>query len=290
MGSSIAPLLVARAGRPLARNPAPPRLQPVAPPRRRLGLGRPLPYGWALGPVLLLALWALGSTTGRIDPRILPAPWAVVTTGWDLAAQGKLQHNLATSCLRALEGLSIGVPLGIAVALVSGLSRLGGYLFDGVVQIKRSIPVLALIPLLMLWFGIGEGMKVTVISLSVFIPIYLQLHDALRGIDSRYVELAESLRVGRLGFIRHVVLPGALPGLLLGLRYAVTGSLLALVVVEQINATSGIGYMIDLARSYGQSNIIVLGLVIYAVLGFSADAALRLVQRWALPWRRTLAP
>ena len=146
-----------------------------------------------------------------------------------------------------------------------------------------------LIPLLMLWFGIGEGMKVTVIALSVFIPIYLQLHDGLRGIDSRYVELAETLRVSQIDFIRHVILPGALPGLLMGLRYAVTTALLALVVVEQINATSGIGYMIDLARSYGQTNIILVGLVVYAVLGFSADALVRLVQRMVLPWQRTFA-
>jgi sulfonate transport system permease protein len=213
----------------------------------------------------------------------------VVTTAADLIGQGRLQRNLTTSGLRAIEGLAFGIPAGIAVALISGLSRLGEYLFDGLVQIKKSIPVLALIPLLMLWFGIGEGIKVTVIPLSVFVPIYIQFHDALRGIDSRYVELAETLRVSRLDFVRHVILPGSLPGLFLGLRYAVTTALLALVVVEQINATSGVGYMIDLARTYGQTNIVLVGLVVYAVFGFAADSAVRLLRRMALPWQRTFA-
>lgn len=258
-------------------------------PGRRLGLGRPVPYGWMLGPLLLLGLWAIGSATHVIDTRTLPAPWTVVTAAGDLIAQGRLQQHLATSGRRVIEGLALGILAGVVIGLISGLSRTGEYLFDGIIQIKRSIPVLALIPLLMLWFGIGEGMKVTVIALSVFIPIYLQLHDGLRGIDSRYVELAETLRVSQVDFIRHVILPGALPGLLMGLRYAVTTALLALVVVEQINATSGIGYMIDLARSYGQTNIILVGLVVYAVLGFSADALVRLVQRTVLPWQRTFA-
>jgi sulfonate transport system permease protein len=271
------------------RAQTPPQRSPVRRVRRRLGLAAPIAYGSALGPVLLLAVWALGSALGWIDARILPAPWVVATTATDLIAQGKLQRNVTISGLRALEGLAFGIPAGIVVALVSGLSRLGEYLFDGLVQIKKSIPVLALIPLLMLWFGIGEGMKVTVIALSVFVPIYIQFHDALRSIDSRYIELAETLRVSRLDFVRHVILPGSLPGLFLGLRYAMTTSLLALVVVEEINATSGIGYMIDLARSYGQTNVVLVGIVVYAVLGFTADGAVRLLRRLALPWQRTFA-
>jgi sulfonate transport system permease protein len=159
--------------------------------------------------------------------------------------------------------------------------------FDGLVQVKRAIPVLALIPLIVLWFGIGETMKVTVIAISVFIPIYLNTHAALRGIETRYVELAETLGLSRWAFVRQVVLPGALPGFLLGLRFAVMAAWLALVVVEQLNATSGIGYMINLARTYAQSDVIVVGLVIYALLGLSSDLAVRQVEARALAWRRT---
>lgn len=263
--------------------------RPLARGRRRLSLGEPVPFGPLLGPFLLVLFWAVGSYTGLIDPRVLPAPWVAIATAGDLIEQGRLQANLAVSALRAAQGLAWGVAAGLVVALVSGLSLLGGYVFDGLVQVKRAIPTLALIPLLVLWFGIGETMKVTVIALGVFIPIYIHTHNALRGIDLKHVELAETLGLSRAAFIRHVVLPGSLPGFMLGLRFGVMGAWLALVVVEQLNATSGIGYMINLARTYAQSDVIVVGLVVYALLGLSSDAAVRFAEAKVLAWRRTLA-
>lgn len=257
--------------------------------KRRLGLGRPIPGGWLLGPGLLLLFWTVGSAIGFIDPRVLPPPWVAVHTGVDLIQQGKLQANVAISTLRAAQGLAWGVSIGVVVALVSGLTLLGGYLFDGLVQIKRAIPTLALIPLFILWFGIGEAMKVIVISLAAFIPIYIHTHNALRAIDIKHVELAETLGLSRLAFVRHIVLPGALPGFMLGLRFGVTGAWLALVVVEQLNATSGIGYMINLARNYAQSDVILLGLVVYAILGVSSDLFVRALEKKVLKWRKTLA-
>ncbi len=257
--------------------------------KRRLGPGRPIPYGAAIGPLLLLALWAVASAAGWLDPRTLTAPWTVVTTAGDLIADGRLQDNLAVSAQRAGLGLASGVALGTVLALVSGLSRWGEAVLDGPIQIKRAIPSLALIPLLVLWLGIGEGMKVTTITLGVFVPVYIHTHNGLRGIDSRYVELGESLRLSAGTFVRRIVLPGALPGFLLGLRFAVVNAWLALVVVEQINSTSGIGYMMELAREYGQTDIIVVGLVLYGVLGLLSDGAVRLAQRKALTWRRTMA-
>ena len=269
---------------------APPdQVRARGPRRHRPGPGKPVRYGWAIGPVLLLALWAAGSGLGVFDVRSLPAPWTVAGTAGDLIDDGKLQSHLATSAQRALLGLLFGVAAGLVLALVSGLSRLGEAVIDGPVQIKRSIPSLALIPLLILWFGIGETMKVITIALGVFVPVYIHTHNGLRAIDSRYAELAETVRLGRLGFVRHVVLPGALPGFLLGMRFAVTGAWLALVVVEQVNATSGIGYMMELARTYGQTDVIIVGLVVYGLLGLVSDALVRLVERRALSWRRTLA-
>jgi sulfonate transport system permease protein len=206
-----------------------------------------------------------------------------------LIADGRLPSNLAVSAVRAAEGLAFGVAAGLVIALLSGLSRLGGYVFDSVVQMKRAIPTLALIPLVILWLGIGEPMKVTVIALAVFVPIYLQTHAALRGAELKHLELAETLGLSRWAFVRHVVLPGALPGFLLGLRFAVMAAWLALVVVEQLNATSGIGYMIDLARTYAQTDVIVVGLVVYALLGLTSDAAVRLLESRLLGWRRTVA-
>jgi sulfonate transport system permease protein len=261
----------------------------VGPTGRRLGPGRRRRLAWLLGPSALLALWTLASATRLLDPRILSEPWTVVATAGELLADGRLQENLAISAQRAGLGLFFGIVVGALLALVSGLSRVGEALIDGPVQIKRAIPGLALIPLLILWFGIDETMKVLTITLGVFVPIYLQTHAGLRGIDLRYVELAQTVGLSRTAFIRKVVLPGALPGFFLGLRFAVTGAWVSLVVVEQINATSGIGYMMELARTYGQTNIIVLGLAVYGILGLLSDGAVRILERKALSWQRTLA-
>jgi sulfonate transport system permease protein len=256
---------------------------------RRLGPGDPVPYGWLLGPFLLILFWSTGSAAGLIDARVLPAPWTTASTAWTLIQDGRLQDNLAVSAVRAFQGFVWGVAAGVVIALVSGLSQLGGYVFDGLVQIKRAIPTLALIPLVILWFGIGESMKVTVIAFSVFVPMYIQTHAALGGIDVKYLELAETVGLSRWGFIRDVVLPGALPGFLTGLRFGVLGAWLALVVVEQLNATSGIGYMINLARTYAQSDVIIVGLVVYALLGLVSNAAVSFAEARLLVWRRTFA-
>jgi sulfonate transport system permease protein len=256
---------------------------------RRLGLEKASRFGWALGPFLLVLYWSVLSYTGFLDPRTLPAPWVAVDTAVDLIRTGRLQDNLAISAWRAFQGLLLGSGVGLVLALLSGLSLLGGYVIDGVVQLKRGVPVLALIPFMILWFGIGEVMKVSVIAVTVFVPIYVHTHNALRAIDIKQVELAETLGLTHLEFIRHVVLPGALPGLLLGLRFGVTASWLALVVVEQLNASSGIGYMVTLARNYAQTDVMLVGLIVYALLGLGSDALVRLVQGRALRWRRTLA-
>ncbi|MEV4495763.1 ABC transporter permease [Micromonospora arborensis] len=269
--------------------PRPAATVPAGRPRRRLKPGRPIPFGAAVGPLLLLAVWAAGSAAGWLDPRTLSAPWTVVTTAGDLIADGRLQDNLAISAQRAGLGLAIGTVIGTVLALLAGLSRWGEAILDGPIQIKRAIPALALIPLLVLWFGIGEQMKVITITLGVFVPVYIHTHNGLRTIDTRYVELGESLRLRRTDFIRRIVLPGALPGFLLGMRFAVVGAWLSLVVVEQINSTSGIGYMMELAREYGQTDVIIVGLVLYGLLGLLSDGAVRLAQRRALSWRRTMA-
>ncbi|MCP2280662.1 sulfonate transport system permease protein [Nocardia amikacinitolerans] len=257
--------------------------------RRRLGPGKPIPFGIALGPTLLVAAWVIGSATGTLDPETLPAPWTVAQTAGDLIADGRLQSNLLTSVQRAGLGLGLGVAIGVVLALAAGLSRVGEALLDGPIQIKRAIPTLALIPLFIVWFGIGEEMKLIVITTSVLVPVYINTHAHLRSVDARYVELAETVQLSRWGFIRRIALPGSLPGFFIGLRLAVTISWLALVVVEQVNATSGIGYLMTQARTYGQIDVIVVGLVIYGLLGLFGDIAVRALERRTLAWRQTLA-
>jgi len=271
-----------------AREPAP-ESDGLVPARRwRLGRGASIPFGRLLGPLLVVVVWWAASATGGLDPRKLPSPASVLSSAHGLWTSGRLQDSVQTSLTRALLGLVIGVAAGVVLALAAGLSRAGEALVDGTMQVKRAIPSLALLPLMILWLGIGETMKVVVIALGVMVSVYVNTHAALVSIDARYVELAEAQRLSRRVFLRKVVLPGALPGFFTGLRLAVTAAWLGLIVVEQINATSGIGYMMFQAQQYAQSGIILVGLVLYGVFGFASDALVRLVERRVLSWRSTI--
>ncbi|MFC9885786.1 ABC transporter permease [Streptomyces pilosus] len=257
--------------------------------RRRLSPGRRLPATRLLGPALVLVLWAAASAAGQLDPGAVPAPWTVLETGARLWTEGTLADDIVTSLRRAGSGFVIGLTAGILLALASGLSRTGEALIDGSVQLNRAVPTLGLIPLFILWLGIGETFKIAIIAIVVYIPIYLNTHAALSGIDHRFVELAEVQGLSRLAFIRQVVIPGALPGFFVGLRLGVTGSWLGLVVLEQINATSGLGYLMFQAQNYGQTDVILVGLVVYGIFGLVSDTAVRLIERRVLSWRRTLS-
>ncbi|WP_435227843.1 ABC transporter permease [Streptomyces sp. Tue6028] len=257
--------------------------------RRSLSPGRSLPASRLIGPAVLLALWAGASAAGRLDPGAIPAPWTVLRTAGHLWTAGTLPTDILTSLERAAYGFAIGLTAGVVLALASGLSRIGEALIDGTVNLNRAIPTLGLIPLFILWLGIGESFKIAIIAIVVYIPIYLNTHAALSGIDSRFVELAEVQGLSRWAFIRQIVVPGALPGFFVGLRLGVTGSWLGLVVLEQINATSGLGYMMFQAQNYGQSDVILVGLLVYGVFGLVSDSTVRLIERRVLSWRRTLS-
>ncbi|MFF4355795.1 ABC transporter permease [Streptomyces sp. NPDC001604] len=259
--------------------------------RRRRGLspGRRLPASRLIGPVLFLALWAAASAAGQLDPAAIPAPWTVLRTAGRLWSAGTLPTDILTSLERAAYGFTIGLAAGVVLALAAGLSRVGEALIDGTVNLNRAIPTLGLIPLFILWLGIGEAFKIAIIAIVVYVPIYLNTHSALSGIDSRFVELAEVQGLSRFRFIRQIVIPGALPGFFVGLRLGVTGSWLGLVVLEQINATSGLGYMMFQAQNYGQSDVILVGLLVYGIFGLVSDSAVRLIERRVLSWRRTLS-
>jgi sulfonate transport system permease protein len=256
--------------------------------RRRLVSRRLPPGGILLGPAVLIVVWQVASMAGWLSPRTLAAPSTAVATAVEMLASGVLEDHLLASALRAYLGLAIGVAAGVALALIAGLSRAGEAAVDGLVQIKRAIPTLALIPLGILWLGIGDTMKVALIATSVFIPVYINTHAGLRGIDLRHVELARSVGLGRVDFLRRIAIPGALPGFFTGLRLAVTTCWTALVVLEQINTTNGIGYLMNRARDYGQTDIMVVGLAVYAILGLASDTAVRLLERRALSYCRVL--
>ncbi|MEU0244689.1 ABC transporter permease [Streptomyces sp. NPDC006235] len=257
--------------------------------RRRLAPGRRLPATRLIGPAVVLALWVVASAAGLLDAGAVPAPWTVLETGSRLWSAGTLPDDILTSLQRAAAGFAIGLTVGILLALASGLTRTGEALIDGTVNLNRAIPTLGLIPLFILWLGIGETFKIAIIAIVVYVPVYLNTHAALSGIDSRFVELAEVQGLSKYRFIRQVVIPGALPGFFVGLRLGVTGSWLGLVVLEQINATSGLGYMMFQAQNYGQTDVILVGLVVYGIFGLISDSAVRNVERRVLSWRRTLS-
>lgn len=194
---------------------------------------------------------------------------------------------MLVSLQRIGVGLVLGAVAGISLALVSGLSRLGEDLVDATVQMLRSIPWVGMIPLFIVWLGIGEAPKVALIALGVAFHLYLNVYAGIRGMDSRLVEAGTSLGLGRWGLIRHVVLPGALPNAMTGLRYSLATAWLALVFGEQVNADDGIGFLMNQAREFLRTDVIVVCLVVYAVLGLLADFVVRTLERVLLQWRPT---
>ncbi|WP_313805524.1 ABC transporter permease [Sphingobium sp.] len=241
-----------------------------------------------LSPVLLLLLWELGSRSGLIPERTLAAPSAVIGTLAEMLWSGELPANLLVSFARVAAGLLIGIGLGLALGLVAGLSRTGELAVDPLMQIKRTIPVLALTPLFIVWFGIGETPKVALIAFASVFPVYLNLYSGIRGVDLRLLDAAKSFGLSRWEQVWHVVLPSALPSLLVGLRYALSVAILVLVVAEQINASAGLGYLINNARDFMRTDIIVVCLMVYAILGLGADWLVRIVEARALIWRPSI--
>lgn len=238
------------------------------------------------GPVLLLVGWQLLSSTGVVNERTLAAPSQVLQAGWELAQTGELQTHLAASLQRAFLGLAIGVTVGVVLAVIAGLFRWGEDIVDSSVQVLRSVPVLGLLPLVIIWFGIGEQPKVALVAIGTMFPIYINTYAGIRGVDAKLIETAKTFGVGRWRLVRDVVVPGAVPQFLVGLRFAMTAAWLIMIVAEQINAKSGLGFLMNEARTWFRTDIIVLALVIYGILGLATDSFVRLLERRLLSWRR----
>jgi sulfonate transport system permease protein len=238
------------------------------------------------GPVLVLALWQLACSQRLFSSVEIASPAAVADAARQLWAQDVLQPNLLISLQRVAEGLALGVAAGVLLAVVCGLFWIGEDLLDPVLQAARAVPILGLVPLAIIWFGVGEVPKVFLIALGCLFPVYLNTYAGIRGVDLKLVEAGQTFGLRRWGLIRQVILPGALPGFLVGLRFALVGSWLVDVVAEEINAQSGLGYLINQAQTTNRTDIMFLCLAIYAVLGLLADALVRLLERTLLVWRR----
>ena len=234
------------------------------------------------------SLWCSSGSSppasGWLSTRVLPAPSAVAVAFWENLRNGTLLTHAAISTERALAGLVIGGGIGFVLGILAGISRPAETLFDSSMQMLRNVPHLAIIPLVILWFGIGEAAKIFLVAIGTAFPLYLNTFHGIRTVDPRLIEMARVYRLGRFALFRRVILPGALPSILVGLRFSLGIMWLTLIVAETISASSGIGYMTMNAREFLQTDIVVLGIIVYALLGKLADAITRLIEKRALAW------
>jgi sulfonate transport system permease protein len=261
---------------------------PVARPVRSKGRRRSVPRGVRKlsGPVLLLAVWAIVCGAGWVSPQVLSSPWQVARAGWHLTVTGQLWSNLSASLERVIEGTILGVALGTALAVAAGLSRLGEDLLDTTMQIFKAVPTFALVPLLIMWFGIDNEPRILLIMLGTSVPIYINTFSAIRNVDRDIVEAAQAFGAGRWLLITQVILPGSLSGFLVGLRFALTGAWLSLVFAETINTNQGLGYLMSQAQTLLETDVMLFTIVVYAVLGLLSYALVRFLERHLLAWRQ----
>lgn len=259
---------------------------PILRRRRRVRVRVPRTVRRIVGPLVVIILWQVVCSAGVFTSYEVASPIAVFDAGRELAVQGVLLPNLLISLRRVLEGLGLGVGIGLTLAVLSGLFRAGEDLLDPVVQAARAVPILGLVPLAIIWFGVGEMPKIFLIALGSTFAIYINTFAGIRSVDQKLVEAGETFGLTRWGLVRRVILPGALPNFLVGLRLALVGSWLIVIVAEEINAQSGIGYLIMQAQTTDRTDIMMMGLAIYAILGLLADALVRLLERRLLSWRR----
>jgi sulfonate transport system permease protein len=244
-----------------------------------------------ISPVAVLILWQAVSEAGLISRQKLPPPTEIWQTAISLIttsspAYGTLQGAMLTSLQRVAIGFTAGALVSLTLAVASGLSRLGETTIDPLMQMLRTLPLFGLIPVFIVWFGIGETPKLTLIAIGAAIPLYLNTFAGIRNVDGRLGELGQVLHLSRTELIRDIVLPGALPQVLVGLRQSLGVAWLALVVAEQVNANAGLGFMISQATQFLRNDVIFVALLVYCALGLLTDALVRLLERRALAWRR----
>ena len=242
---------------------------------------RALPW---LVPVGLIVFWQVAASLGWLSTRVLPAPSEVIKAAWALTVSGELWTHVKVSAGRALSGLAIGGGLGLALGLLTGSVKFFETLLDSTLQMVRNIPALALIPLVILWFGIDETAKLFLIAVSVFFPIYLNTFHGIRNVDPGLIEMGRSYGLTRWQLYREVILPGAMSSILVGLRFSLGLMWVILIVAETISAQAGIGYLTMNAREFLQTDVVLVGILLYALLGKLADVFARGLERYWLRW------
>lgn len=238
---------------------------------------------WTI-PILLLASWQLFASLGAIPARILPAPFEVIGAAIELTKTGELPEHISISLGRALTGFLIGGMIGFVLGLFNGISRTSELLFDTSIQMLRNIPHLALIPLVILWFGIDETSKIFIVSLGVLFPVYINTYHGIKSVDKGLIEMGRAYGLYGFSMFWTIIFPGALSSILVGVRFSLGVMWMTLIVAETISAHSGIGYMAMNAREFMQMDVIVLSIVLYALFGKISDVIARILERKWLQW------
>ncbi|MFD2613885.1 ABC transporter permease [Paenibacillus gansuensis] len=269
--------------------PALPRVQAVRKGKRqRAAIGE---KQWILAlrglvlPVLLVTVWQLASFQGWISKTMLPSPADIALEFWNLTLSGELWQHTRVSVVRALFGFLLGGSLGLSLGLLVGLFRSAEQHLDPSFQMLRTIPHLAITPLFILWFGFGEMSKILLIALGAFFPLYVNTFLGVRSVDSKLFDVAKVLEFNRWKQLTKLVLPAALPNVLLGLRLSLGVSWLGLVVAELMGSSEGIGYMITDARQFSRTAAVFVGILLFAVVGKLADSIVRVLENRLLRWR-----
>ena len=278
--------------------PPPPAAVPATPGARRTGPRPTDPrpsarrqgarLSWLrrwVSPAVIVLVWQLLSSAGVIPEQKIASPLQVLATARDLVADGTLGSATLVSVQRVGLGFTVGALVGVTLAVVAGLSRLGEDAVDPPMQMLRTLPHFGLIPLFIVWMGLGETPKIALVAMGVAFPLYLNTVAGIRSIDRKFLEAATTLHLTRWQRVRHVVVPGAVPQALVGLRQSLGVAWLSLIVAETVSASSGLGYMINHAREFLQTDVIVVGLAVYSILGLVTDAIVRTLERKALSWR-----
>ena len=237
------------------------------------------------GPIALLVAWWAASASGALNPAVLASPQQVASAAWQLWQSGQLQSAVGVSVLRAATGLAFGVSAGLVLGVITGFSRLGEELLDSPLQLLRALPFLSLVPLFMVWFGIGEEARVVLIAVATSFPMYVSTAGGVRAVDPKLVEAMRTFGLSRWALVREVVLPAAMPSLLSGLRLSMTLSVIALIAAEEINTTNGIGFLMAQAQTYSRTDILTVCVLLYGLLGLCVDLIVRGAERLLMPWR-----
>ncbi|WP_433706989.1 ABC transporter permease [Paenibacillus illinoisensis] len=243
-------------------------------------------HGWML-PVIVIVLWESASALELLSDSVLPAPSRIALTFWHLCTNGDMTEHLAASIIRAGGGFLLGAATGLLLGVFTGLGKWAEQTLDPTIQMLRTVPLLAVIPLFILWFGVGELSKILLIALGSFFPIYFHTHLGVRSADRKLYEVTRILQYSKFMLLTKLIIPSALPNILLGIRLSVGASWLLLAVAEMMGANAGVGYMIQDARVYAQTDIVFVGIILFTLVGKLSDSVVRLAEKRFLRWSNT---